>query len=276
MTYWIAALLGFVSGMTEFFPVSRTGHLAFLQNYIGIGDLEEHLLFSFLIRLALLAAIAVTYLADLRELFRQTCRAPGKQGAARAQKQQAAKTRLLSFVALGFAFYLPALVLEQKLLSLAAKPMLVALLLVVTGAMLLLSDRLSHGNKNVRSQTLSDAASVALAQLVSALPGCSRSGLTISAGLLRGFDQSYAVRYSMLLWLPAGAASCLITLVRAVSAGIEWSYVPMYLVGMLVTFVFGSLAIYAVRLIAQRGRFGNFAFYCWGAGLLTLILFLIS
>ena len=275
MTYWIAVLLGAVSGLTEYFPISRSGHLAFMQNFLKIGDLEDHLLFSFLIQLALLAAIALTYLPDLRELFRQARRAPGKEAAARAQKQKATRSRLISFIALGFLFYIPAFVFEEQIRSFAAKPLIVALSFVVTGLLLFFSDRLSHGNKNVRAQTLPDAVFVGAAQLVSVIPGMSRSGLTISAGLLRGFDQTFAVRYSMLLWLPVGIVSCFITLIRAAMIGITWSYVPMYLVGMLVTFVLGAFAIYAVRLIAQRGRFGNFAFYCWGAGLLTLILFLI-
>lgn len=276
MTYGIAVLLGVVCALTEFFPVSRTGHLAILQNFLKIGDLENHLLFSFLIQLALLAAIVLTYLADLKELFRQDRRMPGKEAAARAQKQKATRSRMVTFLAMGFLLYIPALVFETAANALSQKPMLVALTFAVTGLLLFLSDRMGHGNKRVRSATLPDAFLVGIAQLVSVIPGISRSGATISVGLLRGFDRQFAVRYSMLLWLPAGVVSCIVTLVRAGMAGIEWSLLPMYLVGMVVTFVVGGLAIYAVRLIAQRGRFGNFAFYCWGAGLLTLLLSLIS
>ncbi len=276
MTYWIATLLGTVCALTEFFPVSRTGHLAMMQNFLKIGNMEEHLLFSFLIQFAILAAIVVTYRADLNELFRQVRRGRGKDSAVKAQKQKATRKRLISFLTLGFVLYIPAFFLGTAAQSLTEKPMLVALMFALTGAALYISDRMGHGNKNVRSATLPDALSVGFAQLVSVLPGVSRSGATISAGLLCGFDRQFAVRFSMLLWIPAGLVVCLITLGRAIAEGIVWSYVPMYLVGMAVSFVIGVLAIYAVRLIAQRGRFGNFAFYCWGAGLLTMLLALIS
>lgn len=276
MTYWIAALLGTICALTEFFPVSRSGHLAMMQNFLKIGNLEDHLLFSFLIQFAIVAAIVLTYRADLNEIFRQVRRGPGKDAAARAQKQRATRKRLSSFLVLGFLLYIPAFFLDGAVQALSERPMLVALMFALSGAALFASDRMGHGNKNVRASTLPDALCVGLAQLVSVIPGASRSGMTISAGLLRGFDRQFAVRFSMLLWIPAGLVSCLITLGRAIADGIVWSFVPMYLLGTVITFVVGVLAIYAVRLIAQRGRFGNFAFYCWGAALLTLLLSLIS
>ena len=108
------------------------------------------------------------------------------------------------------------------------------------------------------------------------VPGLSRSGTTISAGMLRGFERSFAVKFSFLLSIPAVVGANLVSIIKVFSTGVEWSYVPMYLVGVACAFVSGYFAIYFLRLIVQRGKFGGFCYYCWGAGLVTLLLSLIS
>ena len=120
--------------------------------------------------------------------------------------------------------------------------------------------------------TLGDAVVVGLAQMIAVVPGLSRSGTTISAGLLRGFDRNFAVKFSFLLSIPAVLGANLVSLVKAFAVGVDWSMAPKYLVGVLVAFVSGYFAIYLLRMIVQRGKFGGFAYYCWGAGLVTLIL----
>ena len=120
--------------------------------------------------------------------------------------------------------------------------------------------------------TLSDALVIGLAQMIAVVPGLSRSGTTISAGMLRGFD----LKFSFFLSIPAVLGANLLSLVKAISAGINWAEVPMYLCGVAAALVSGYLAIFALNRIAQRGKFGGFCYYCWGAGLLTLILSLIS
>ena len=132
------------------------------------------------------------------------------------------------------------------------------------------------GNKTEKAMTLSDALVIGLAQMIAVVPGLSRSGTTISAGMLRGFDRTFAVKFSFFLSIPAVLGANLLSLVKAISAGINWAEVPMYLCGVAAALVSGYLAIFALNRIAQRGKFGGFCYYCWGAGLLTLILSLIS
>ena len=141
---------------------------------------------------------------------------------------------------------------------------------------LLAADRYGHGNKTEKAMTLSDALVIGLAQMIAVVPGLSRSGTTISAGMLRGFDRTFAVKFSFFLSIPAVLGANLLSLVKAISAGINWAEVPMYLCGVAAALVSGYLAIFALNRIAQRGKFGGFCYYCWGAGLLTLILSLIS
>ena len=147
---------------------------------------------------------------------------------------------------------------------------------VLGGFLLLAADRYGHGNKTEKAMTLSDALVIGLAQMIAVVPGLSRSGTTISAGMLRGFDRTFAVKFSFFLSIPAVLGANLLSLVKAISAGINWAEVPMYLCGVAAALVSGYLAIFALNRIAQRGKFGGFCYYCWGAGLLTLILSLIS
>lgn len=124
--------------------------------------------------------------------------------------------------------------------------------------------------------TLADALIIGLAQMIAVVPGLSRSGTTISVGMLRGLDRSFAVHFSFFLSIPAVLGANLLSLIKAIAAGVVWSEVPMYLCGVAAAFVFGYLAIFALNRIVQRGKFGGFCYYCWGAGLLTIILSLIS
>ena len=148
--------------------------------------------------------------------------------------------------------------------------------LLVTGGLLFWADRAGHGNKDLKSATGLDALIVGVAQAIAVVPGLSRSGTTITAGLLCGFDRSFAVRFSFLLSIPAVLGANILSFVDAVTAGIDWSYLPMYLVGVAAAFVSGYLAIYLLRMLMQRSRFDGFAYYCWGAGLVTLILSLVA
>ena len=147
---------------------------------------------------------------------------------------------------------------------------------VLGGFLLLAADRYGHGNKTEKAMTLSDALVIGLAQMIAVVPGLSRSGTTISAGMLRGFDRTFAVKFSFFLSIPAVLGANLLSLVKAISAGINWAEVPMYLCGVAAALVSGYLAIFALNRIAQRGKFGGFCYYCWGAGLVTLLLSLIS
>ena len=194
----------------------------------------------------------------------------------RGVKPDLPRRRLLLFLIAATLPLIPAALLNDWLDPLFYNTFFIGFALIVTGFLLLSADRFGHGNKTEKAMTLSDAMVIGLAQMIAVVPGLSRSGTTISAGLLRGFDRTFAVRFSFFLSIPAVLGANLLSLVKAISAGIDWAEVPMYLCGVAAAFVFGYLAIFALNRIVQRGKFGGFCYYCWGAGLLTLILSLIS
>lgn len=154
----------------------------------------------------------------------------------------------------------------------------VSLALLATGFILYFSDRMAKGRKTEKTATILDAVLVGLAQALGTLPGISRSGSTISAGLLRGFDRTFAVRFSFLMSMPAVLGANILTLKDVIETGaVDLELLPVYLVGMVTAAVVGWLAIRLVNLLASKGKFGAFAWYCWIVGTVSLVaVFLVK
>ena len=121
-----------------------------------------------------------------------------------------------------------------------------------------------------------DALLVGVGQALATCPGISRSGTTITAGCFVGFERKFAVRYSFLMSIPAILGANILSLKDALEAGILWEEVPIYLVGVAVSAVVGYACIRLIRLVADKGKFGFFAYYCWLAGAVTLALTLLQ
>ena len=144
--------------------------------------------------------------------------------------------------------------------------------LIVTGFLLFFSDRARKGRKDARSATVLDVLVVGVSQAIATVPGISRSGMTITTGCFVGFERRFAVRFSFLLSIPAVLGANILSLKDALTGGVDWSQLPVYLAGVAVAAVSGYLCIRLLKMIADKGRFGAFAYYCWAAGLATLIL----
>lgn len=164
--------------------------------------------------------------------------------------------------------------IQDQVEALGNNPIFVSCALLVTGCILFLSDQMARGHKTAKTATLPDVLLVGLAQGVATIPGLSRSGCTISAGMVRGFDRKFAVRYSFLMSLPAvlGATLLKVLDVMEMEGGVPAENLPKYLLGMAVAAVVGYFSIQLVKLLADKGKFGAFAFYCWGAGALFILL----
>ena len=276
MTYWTAIILGLVQGVAEFLPISSSGHLAILQNFLHLGSADEHLLFDVLLHLGTLAAVILALWRDVSGLVREGLCMVHLKKLRRGQKPDRLKRRTIWFIILGTLPLFAVIFIKDAVESLYSNTFFIGFALLLTGGLLFAADRMGHGNKNEKNATLGDILLVGLAQALAVTPGLSRSGTTISVGMLRGFDRSFAVRFSFLLSIPAVLGANILTLVDAVQAGINASLLPMYLAGVAAAFVSGYMALYLLRMMVQRGRFGGFAYYCWGAGLVTLILSLVA
>ncbi|MEA4965748.1 MAG: undecaprenyl-diphosphate phosphatase [Oscillospiraceae bacterium] len=273
MSFLSAIVLGLVQGITEFLPVSSSGHLSILQNFFHFTDVEaDHLFFDVLLHFGTLIAVFFAYREEIVSLFRELIELLRRKPAGKG-KTDRRMILLLVVATLPLFLVLP---IKDRVESLYSNTIFIGAALIVTGLLLYFSDRLNRGDKTERNATIGDVLLVGIGQALATVPGLSRSGTTISTGLCCGFDRSFAVKFSFLLSIPAVLGANILSLADAVSSGIEWSLVPMYLVGVVVAMVSGYASIRFLKRLAARSGFGGFAYYCWGVGALTLILSLIK
>lgn len=271
-----AILLGLVQGITEFLPVSSSGHLSILNNLFGLSTGgEEQLLFDVLLHLGTMIAILVVYWQDVKDMVQETLGLMNLGPLAGMQRDRYPGARLFFMIVLATLPLLLILPIKDQLESLYDKSIFVGIALILSGCMLYVSDRMRPGDKTVGGMTLLDALIIGLCQCVAVIPGLSRSGTTITAGVATGLKRDFAVKFSFLLSIPAVLGANLLSLIEAFQKGVNWANVPAYLIGTAVAMVSGIVAIELLKFIARRGRFGGFAYYCWVIGALSIILTMI-
>ena len=277
MSFFSAIFLGIVQGLAEFLPISSSGHLAFFQTFFGLANVEEeNLFFDVLLHLGTLVAVFVAYWPEIKALILEFFTMIGLRKLPRGQKPDRLSRRMILYIIIATLPLVLVLPIKDKVESLYTNSIFIGCAFLVTGTLLFISDAMNHGNKDLKTATLLDVVIVGFGQALAVVPGLSRSGTTISCGLARGFSREFAVKFSFLMSIPAVLGANLLSLIDAAKTGIDWSLMPMYLAGVVTAAVSGYLAIRLLKYITQRGKFGGFSYYCWGAGILTLILSLIK
>jgi undecaprenyl-diphosphatase len=271
LTFFSSVLLGFFQGIAEFLPISSSGHLSLLQNILGLNDVGGDLFFDVLLHLGTLLAVFVVYRRDVAEMVRDLI---ALVRGLMAKEKKIPPTEGVRMVLLLLVATLPLfaiLPVKDRVESLYTNTMFIGFALLATGFLLFASDRVRKpGKKTIRSATILDALLVGCGQAIAVVPGLSRSGTTISLGMLRGLDRKFAVRFSFLLSIPAVLGANILEIGDAVRAGIDTSLLPVYLLGVAVAAVAGFFAIHLVNLLAQKGKFGKFAYYCWTVGVIVI------
>ena len=287
MSMLSAIFLGLVQGISEFLPISSSGHLSLFQHFLNMNTADGNLFFDVLLHLGTLIAIFVYYWRDILDLLKELGRlflvllgkeekkkkAPASAAGRKLTLTPDSRMILMIIVAtIPLVFVLP---IKDKVESLCGNVVFIGCALLVTGTILFISDRLAKGKKTAKNATMLDAILVGVGQAVAVVPGLSRSGTSISAGMLRGFQRTFAVRFSFLMSIPAVLGANIISIKDAMEAGIDTSLMPMYVAGTIVAAVSGYFAIRLVNILADKGKFGNFAYYCWGVGAAALVAFAI-
>lgn len=275
MTYLSAVLMGILQGVAEFLPISSSGHLALFQHFFGVENYEEtQMFFTVLLHLGTLISVFVYYWHDILDMIREFFLLLGslfsRKGTHEIRNTPPARRMVLLIIVATLPLF-GILPVKDYIESAMNNVTFVSVALIATGFILFFSDRMARGRKTARTATMTDALLVGCAQAFGTLPGISRSGSTISAGLLRGYDRNFAVRFSFLMSLPAVLGANILTLKDVIEeGGIDTTLLPIYLVGMVVAAVVGYFAIRLVNLLADKGKFGAFAWYCWAAGAASL------
>ena len=269
-----ALILGLIQGVAEFLPISSSGHLSIAQNLLGLKVAgSDDIFFDVLLHLGTLAAVFAAYWGDIREMVLEFFRAIGDIRQGGMPRSIPPARRLILLIIIGTLPLFLVLPVQELVEGLYSNTYFVGGALLVTGALLFVCDRVRRGRKSERSTTVLDVLIIGAGQAVATCPGISRSGMTICMGCFRGLDRKFAVRFAFLLSIPAVLGANILQIKDVVEAGgIDVKLLPAYILGVAAAAVSGYLSICLVRLVANKGKFGAFAYYCWAAGAVTIAL----
>ena len=270
-------LLGLIQGVAEFLPISSSGHLAIAEQLLDMeGASEIPGFFDVLLHLGTLVAVFVAYWSEIWEMIQEFFRGIGDLVRGTTPTPVPPARRMILLVIVGTLPLFVILPFKDWIEGLSSNLYVVGGALLVTGCLLFASDRVRKGHKNERSTRLTDTLLVGAAQALATCPGLSRSGTTITAGCFLGFERKFAVRYSFILSIPAVLGANILSLKDALGGDVIWKDVPVYLAGVVVAAVVGYACIRLLKMIADKGKFGAFAYYCWAVGFLTVALTFIK
>ena len=274
MSVCTAVLYGIFQGLTEFLPISSSGHLAILAHFFAF-DQQISSLFTveILLHLATLTAVILVYSRELLPLFPAVFSLV-KRLITRSFRLSALNEdeRLALGLIVATLPMISAALLKDRLAWLYADIRIVGILLLINGFLLRLADR-PRKIQDLTARRLSpaDALMVGMMQVFALLPGISRSGSTITAGMCRGFSREFAVKFSFLLSIPAILGANLLELPALFANPIAPSDRIALLMGMAAAFLSGLAAMKLLRWISRRATFRFFGWYCWLVGGLTVL-----
>lgn len=274
MSIWFAALQGLVQGLTEFLPVSSSGHLVLVQALFGSGVETNYMLFNVLLHFGTLLSVVVAFWKDIKELFVEFF--GWIRDGFRINGHPYRRFIVMLLITLVPMFLI--LPIESRLEAAFSSPLLVGLLLLVTAALLFLSEKAPKKHKTEQNASWLDALIVGIGQMFAVLPGLSRSGTTICTGLFCGFSREYAVRFAFIMSLPVVLGANILELadvIREPSLMGDAS-IACYAVGILVSMLSGLAAIRLVKFITKRGNFRPFVVYCTLVGTVAVVASLIA
>ncbi|NLF65784.1 MAG: hypothetical protein GX579_14410 [Chloroflexi bacterium] len=261
-----AIFLGIVQGATEFLPISSSGHLVLFPALFGLP--EPGLTLVSIAHQGTMVAVLIYFWRDLWAIVRGVV-----QGLARRQPLGTADARLGWLIVAGtIPAGLAGLLFEDFFEELFGEPRYTALFLLGTALLLIAGERLRRGEKSIGQLSLLDAIVVGLFQMVALLPGISRSGSTITAGLIRGLDREPAARFSFLLGVPAIAGAGLLALVDLLQAADQGANWTLYAATFIAAALTGYACIYFLLAWLRSHSLYLFAAYCTVLGLIALVV----
>jgi len=255
VTYFDVVVLGLLQGFTEFLPVSSSGHLVLTQSLLGIK--ESGVTFEVVVHLGSLLAVVIYFRSRFKNLILSLF-----------DSNRKSEHKTILFLSLGT---LPAVIavlfFKDFFEESFSNSILTSMMLILTGFVLLSSRLSKNGKKNI---SILSSVIMGIGQALAIMPGISRSGTTIVAGMHSGVKPSEAAEFSFLLSVPAILGAVVFKFDDLIS--INSDLVGHYLVAILITFLSSLFAVYAVLTLIKKGKFEYFAYYCFAAGAVGLYL----
>jgi undecaprenyl-diphosphatase len=263
-------IIGIVQGLTEFLPVSSSAHLVFIQHILGV---ESSLAFDTFLHLGTLIAVILFFRYDIIKMIsawilsiQDIIRGRFKEGFYSDPYKRLAWYVILATIPVGIV----GLFFEDAVDSLFSGALYVpAFFLFVTGTILYLSQRMASGKVNMNNISKKEAIWMGLGQACAILPGLSRSGTTIAAGLTIGLDKEFAAKFSFILAIPA-IFGAFIVQASDIGSSLDANFLPVIL-GFIASVIAGYMAIKWMLDLIKNRSLDIFAFYCWIVGIVVFI-----
>ena len=273
MTIFDAIIQGILHGLTEFLPVSSSGHLSLYQYFTGTGS-EEGALFSLVLHLGTLVAVIIAFWGTI---WRLVCAFFGMIGEIFTGRfniyQPKTEQRMILLLIVSLLPLFLTLFFKDILRGVAQDNDIVVegVCFLITGTILYLAVKVLPGRKKAREMSYRSALAIGLAQAIAPLPGISRSGATLGTGMLLGLDKKFAVEFSFIMGIPAVCAALLLDAREILSSG--FALEPIVLgTGLLVSLIFGLLAIGMVRWLVASNHLIWFSYYTLILGTVIIII----
>ncbi len=281
-----AILMGIIQGLTEFLPVSSSGHLAIFKNVFHVNT-DMKMTFDIMLHVGTLIAVFIIYWADIKKMVVEAvrilidCCANLKILINNTFSGEDEKYRRIvsgsyrKFVVLVLVSTIPTGIigfLGKDLVEKAGENMLIiGVCLLITACLLMIADRTVSGKKTPKNITYTNALGIGVAQGIATLPGISRSGTTITACLLSGFDKRFAVKYSFIMSIPAILGAAVLDIKDIAAESLSKAEILNYAAGMIAAAVVGFLCIKFVLVLVRNRKFKYFGIYCILMGLLAIL-----
>lgn len=269
MSWWQAIVLGIIEGITEFLPISSTGHLTIAEKLMGMPLDDEGLIaFTAIIQIGAIAAAVIYFWQDIQRVLIAWWRGLWWKRARRKFDYKYGWAIIIGSVPIAVV----GLVFKDEIETVLRSLWFVAGALIVWSGVMWLADKYATAKRVEKDTTWKDTLVIGLGQCLSLVPGVSRSGATISVGLLRGFDRVTVTKLSFFLGIPALVAAGLLEVVtkyKHISGGVGWTST---IIATVVSFGVGYVAVAWLLKFIQNNNFRSFIIYRFALGLILVVL----
>lgn len=266
-----ALFLGVLQGITEFLPVSSSGHLVLAQAFLG-QEFDRGITFEIVVHFGSFCSIAVYFREKLWEIIKSLIMALKPANITSGASDKDENVRLSLFILISM---IPAVIvgftMKDSVETAFANPFLVSIMLLVTGTILFSTRFMKDLHKNINAPR---GFLMGIAQAFAIMPGISRSGSTIVMGLFLKMKREEVANFSFLMLLPIIAGAMILEVLELSEAGVDLSEFWYLLVGFLASFVTGYFALKYLIILLKREQFHYFSFYCWAVGLFGIFYFM--
>ncbi len=254
-------ILGIVQGAAEFLPVSSSAHLVFGQHYLGFSS--PQIFFNVLLHFATLMVVLVHFRKDIGKIIVNLHKVREIKTNEYCRTFWLIAAGSVPTVIIGYVF-------RRRIEEVFDSVVIVAVLLIVTGIVVFISDRIRETSKDEIKTTIIDVLIIGAAQGLAILPGISRSGMTIVTALFMGLNRRWAARFSFLLSVPVILGA---TILELTDSAVDFSahLMMVYAAGMISAFIVGWISLKVLIKILENRMFSYFSYYCWFIAILVLI-----